>query len=383
MKLTRSEKMSLVFEALVTAAIVIMIYFAVYSIVTWMAAYALNRLTTNRFDSFLLEIRDAQYWGLTPFVLVFLIIAMVTFIYWRLKRRQRQYELSHIIDELHLIAQGDFSHRISKKGYSAEMRHVIDSIHTLVESAVNAMEEERRIEQTKDELITNVSHDIRTPLTSIIGYIGLIVGERYNSQEDLNHYASVAFNKAKQMKVLVDDLFEYIKVRQTTTKLNILRFDMVQLVEQLAVDFDLELQERNMNLEINPSHPSIIMEGDSEQIVRLMNNLMTNAIKYGKQGQEIEIMIQSKGESVKVQVKNSGSEISKNRLGKIFERFYRMETSRSTEIEGTGLGLAISKSIVDLHDGNISAKSEAGWTIFEFTLPKFRQAEISDERQPD
>lgn len=376
MKLTRSEKMTLVLEGLVTAAIVIMIYFAVYSIVTWLAAYALNNMVTNRFDAILVEIREAQYWGLTPFLVVFLLIAMVTFIYWRLKRRQRQYELAHIIDELHLIAEGDFSHRIDKEGYSGEMQHVIDSIHTLVESAVSAMEEERRIEQTKDELITNVSHDIRTPLTSIIGYIGLIVGGRYQSREDLNQYASVAYSKAKQMKVLVDDLFEYIKVRQPTTQLNILRFDMVQLVEQLAVDFDLELQNRDMTLDIQPSHPSVMMEGDSEQIVRLMNNLMTNALKYGADGQKIEITILSLKEKVRVQVKNSGSDLPGDRLNKIFDRFYRMETSRSPEIEGTGLGLAISKSIVDLHGGRISAKSKNGWTIFELTLPKFSPTTI-------
>lgn len=370
MKLTRSEKASLIMEGFITAAIVILIYFATYIIVTWLATYALNNLASNQLDGILMEIQNAQYWGLTPFLVISLAIAMMTFVYWRLKRRQRQYELSHIIDELHHIADGDFSHRISKKGYSVEMQHVIDSIHTLVESAVEAMEEERRIEQTKDELITNVSHDIRTPLTSIIGYIGLIHGGRYSTQEDLNKYASVAYSKAKQMKVLVDDLFEYIKVRQTSTKLNILRFDMVQLIEQLAIDFELQLDAKNMNLSVEPSRPSVMMEGDSEQIVRLMNNLMTNAIKYGAEGQDIRIEITSENRLIIVRVLNNGSELPENRLNMIFDRFYRMEESRSPEIEGTGLGLAISKSIVELHNGDILAKSEEDWTVFEVRLPQ-------------
>lgn len=370
MKLTRSEKASLIMEGFITAAIVILIYFATYIIVTWLATYALNNLASNQLDGILMEIQNAQYWGLTPFLVISLAIAMMTFVYWRLKRRQRQYELSHIIDELHHIADGDFSHRISKKGYSVEMQHVIDSIHTLVESAVEAMEEERRIEQTKDELITNVSHDIRTPLTSIIGYIGLIHGGRYSTQEDLNKYASVAYSKAKQMKVLVDDLFEYIKVRQTSTKLNILRFDMVQLIEQLAIDFELQLDAKNMNLSVEPSRPSVMMEGDSEQIVRLMNNLMANAIKYGAEGQDIRIEITSENRLIIVRVLNNGSELPENRLNMIFDRFYRMEESRSPEIEGTGLGLAISKSIVELHNGDILAKSEEDWTVFEVRLPQ-------------
>src|SRR5699024_2368960 len=252
MKLTRSEKISLIIEGFITAGIVILIYFATYTIMTWLASYALANIDSEAFNEVLLQIRDVQYWGLTPFLVIFLAIAMIIFIYWRLKRRQRQYELSHIIDELHLIAEGDFEHRISKKGYSSDMQHVIDSIHTLVDSAVEAMEEERRIEQTKDELITNVSHDIRTPLTSIIGYIGLIDAKRFTTQDELDKYVSIAYSKAKQMKVLVDDLFEYIKVRHPSTQLNIMRFDMVQLIEQLAIDFELQLKDQQMNLSVEP-----------------------------------------------------------------------------------------------------------------------------------
>ncbi|HLQ75416.1 MAG TPA: HAMP domain-containing sensor histidine kinase [Alloiococcus sp.] len=373
MKLTRSEKISLIIEGFITAGIVILIYFATYTIMTWLASYALANIDSEAFNEVLLQIRDVQYWGLTPFLVIFLAIAMIIFIYWRLKRRQRQYELSHIIDELHLIAEGDFEHRISKKGYSSDMQHVIDSIHTLVDSAVEAMEEERRIEQTKDELITNVSHDIRTPLTSIIGYIGLIDAKRFTTQDELDKYVSIAYSKAKQMKVLVDDLFEYIKVRHPSTQLNIMRFDMVQLIEQLAIDFELQLKDQQMNLSVEPSRPSVIMEGDSEQIVRLMNNLMTNALKYGAKGQDIKIEILSDNQMVTVRVMNTGSELPDDPINVIFDRFYRMEESRSPDIEGTGLGLAISKSIVDLHNGQITAKSEGDWTVFEVNLPHTQQ----------
>lgn len=373
MKLTRSEKISLIIEGFITAGIVILIYFATYTIMTWLASYALANIDSETFNEVLLQIRDVQYWGLTPFLVIFLAIAMIIFIYWRLKRRQRQYELSHIIDELHLIAEGDFEHRISKKGYSSDMQHVIDSIHTLVDSAVEAMEEERRIEQTKDELITNVSHDIRTPLTSIIGYIGLIDAKRYTTQDELDKYVSIAYSKAKQMKVLVDDLFEYIKVRHPSTQLNIMRFDMVQLIEQLAIDFELQLKDQQMNLSVEPSRPSVIMEGDSEQIVRLMNNLMTNALKYGAKGQDIKIEILSDNQMVTVRVMNTGSDLPDDPVNVIFDRFYRMEESRSPDIEGTGLGLAISKSIVDLHHGQITAKSEGDWTVFEVNLPHTQQ----------
>src|SRR5699024_10782069 len=154
MKLTRSEKISLIIEGFITAGIVILIYFATYTIMTWLASYALANIDSEAFNEVLLQIRAVQYWGMTPLLVIFLAVAMIISIYWRLKRRHRQDELSHIIDELHLIAEGDFEHRISKKGYSSDTQHVIDSLHTLVDSAVEAMEEERRIEQTQDELIT-------------------------------------------------------------------------------------------------------------------------------------------------------------------------------------------------------------------------------------
>ena len=231
------------------------------------------------------------------------------------------------------------------------------------------MEEERRIEQSKDELITNISHDIRTPLTSIIGYLGLIEEGRYQSDEELLHYTHTAFKKSKQMKNLVDDLFEYTKVRQTNTKLNIISFDLYQLLEQLAVDFELEAGNKNMNLEVLCHPLTFLMEGDTEKLVRVFNNLITNALKYGADGDTIMLTAEQDEQHAIITVKNNGENIPKEALDNIFERFYRVDQSRSQETGGTGLGLAIAHSIISLHHGEISVKSENGWTSFVIILP--------------
>ena len=144
---------------------------------------------------------------------------------------------------------------------------------------------------------------------------------------------------------------------------------MVQLVEQLAIDFELDLDQQETDLTIEPSQDSIMMDGDAEQLVRLMNNLVSNALKYGQAGQKIKITINQEYDQVRLQVANNGSDLPQERLDLIFDRFYRLEESRSSEIEGTGLGLPISKSIAQLHHGNIEAKSQDGWTIFEVVLP--------------
>lgn len=369
MKLTAQEKVRLLFEGVVTAGIILLCYLAAYEILRWFVT-AFPEFFGGMWyigDLFIL-IENQEVWGMTPYVTVFLVILAGGAIYWRLKRRYRQYELQHIITELHYIAQGNYTHKI-RGNYAGDIQKVVDSIHVLVDSTVEAMEEERRIEQTKDELITNVSHDIRTPLTSIIGYLGLIEEGRYNSPEEIKRYVHTAYEKSKQMKVLVDDLFEYTKVRQTTTPLQKVSFDMIQLLEQLAIDFELEAKQKNMEIVVRSKHNQLLMEADTEKLVRVFNNLISNALKYGKGGKLIQLDVDKVGEEAFITVKNDGEPLPEEALDQLFERFYRAETSRSQETAGTGLGLAIAQSIVELHGGSITAKTENGWTCFVIRLP--------------
>ena len=172
-----------------------------------------------------------------PFVLLLDVIVL----YWRLIRRYRQMQLRYIISELHYIAVEEIMIIVFHLNCVVTSIGLFANINGLVDSTVAAIEDERRTEQSKDELITNVSHDIRTPLTSIIGYLGLIEDRQYHSEEELLKYTHTAYVKAKQMKSLVDDLFEYTKVRQPSVPINVISFDMAQLVEQLAADFELEV----------------------------------------------------------------------------------------------------------------------------------------------
>src|SRR5699024_6569712 len=207
-KLTKKEFGELIFEAIVTMGIMYFIYMGLVLI--------FNRVVQSPPPELL---KWDTLWELTLFVdlvlvryrrfiLVTATIVAMLFTWWRLYRRYKQMQLRHVLDELRYVAAGNFEHRI-EANLSGNMNDVVHSINRLVESTVMAMEEERKIEQSKDELITNVSHDIRTPLTSIIGYLGLIEDKQYHSEEELLKYTHTAFMKAKQMKSLVEDLFEY------------------------------------------------------------------------------------------------------------------------------------------------------------------------------
>lgn len=369
MRLTRTERWRLAFEAVVTAGIIFLCYFAVYEIFRWFVI-TFQELFVDLwfFGNVVEDIGNQELWGLTPLVFLFLVIIAAVATYWRLKRRYRQYELKHIIKELHYIAKGNYDHRI-RGSYSGDIGKVVESIHVLVDSTVEAMEEERRIEQSKDELITNVSHDIRTPLTSIIGYLGLIEEDRYGSEEEAKKYVHTAYEKSKQMKALVDDLFEYTTVRQTTVPLEYVTFDMVQLLEQVAIDFELEAQKKERDIQISSSHKQIMMRADTEKIVRVFHNLLSNALKYGNGGSLILIEARKDAQNVLISIKNNGETLPKEAIEQLFERFYRAERSRSQETAGTGLGLAIAQSIVELHKGTITARVDDGWTVFDIVLP--------------
>ncbi|MFW7432476.1 sensor histidine kinase [Vagococcus carniphilus] len=368
--LTSKEKSELLIEGIVTIILLILLNLAMYMLLIQIVQSSLSienmisNISTSIYDTFYSPTSYA--WKKPIFFLLGIIDLSI--LYWRLIRRYRQMQQRHIISELHYISNGHYDHRIPFD-LSGDSGKLIRSINALVDSTVEAIEEERRIEQSKDELITNVSHDIRTPLTSIIGYLGLIEENKYSSDEELLKYTHTAYMKARQMKVLVDDLFEYTKVRQSNTPLSIMTFDMQQLIGQVVVDFELEASKKNVTVDFEATPSSLMMEGDTEKLVRVFDNLLSNALKYGVNGKQIIIHSEKIGSEVVITVKNDGKEIPKQSLDLLFDRFYRVEESRSQQTGGTGLGLAIAQSIVTLHNGYIYATSENGWTSFVIHLP--------------
>ena len=289
-------------------------------------------------------------------------------VYWRLIRRYRQMQLRHVIEELHYIADGHFDHRIPFV-VKTDLQKVIDSINALVDSTVASMEEERQIEQSKDDLITNVSHDIRTPLTSIIGYLGLLKSSELN--EDQAKYIKIAYDKALQMKALAEDLFEYTTLRSSTNnKLVLAPLHVNSMLEQVAAGFELEAEKKNITFNVVTRPRDLVIDADAKMIVRMLNNLISNALKYGHGATEINLIANKvNNKFVELRGENNGEQIPKKSLQKIFERFYRVESSRNLKTGGTGLGLAITKSIVDLHGGTIKCQSTSELTSFIIQLP--------------
>lgn len=370
MKLTGREKSSLIFEGVITVVLLILLNMAILTIIqdVIQSNPGVNNGIFMIKQSLRIGPMQAQIWSYQRILIIFLLLIDVWVVWWRLRRRYHLYLMNHIIGELHYIAQDHLDHRIPFRLKGNE-QHVITSVNALVDSAVQSMDDERKIEKSKDELITNVSHDLRTPLTSIIGYLGLIEDKQYQNEEDILKYTHIAYEKAKQMKNLVDDLFEYTKVQQHGAPVNIMRVDLDQLLEQLTASFALEAERRGIEISSKVVPNPLMIEADPEKLGRVFNNLVANAFKYGNGASYIRITAHQEQANVVVKVANDGTPIPKEAQSHLFERFYRAEASRSRATGGTGLGLAIVKSIVDLHHGQVTVTSDENETAFIVTLP--------------
>ena len=249
------------------------------------------------------------------------------------------------------------------------LQGIVDSFNLLISNMNRRAEEQRQSEESKDELISNVSHDIRTPLTSVIGYLGLIESKNYSDLGQILKYTHVAYKKSLEMQNLVNSLFEYANVQHATSRLNMTKFDMAQMLDQLSADFELEANKRGMEIIVNSKPEKIMMKGDTEKLGRVFNNLIMNAFKYGKGATHIWLTAEEKGKEVVVTVANNGAVIPEDSLKHVFDRFYRVEDSRSKKTGGTGLGLAIAQSMVQLHGGTIAVTSNEDKTSFISHFP--------------
>lgn len=370
LKLTRREKSSLILEGILTIILLGLLNLAVLTI---LQILMVNQPGVN-LGFFVMQQSVAvgpirmRIVGAQQILVILMLVADFVILWWRMVRRYHQYQMDHIISELHYIAQGHLEHRIPFSVKGAQ-QHVITSVNALVDSTARSIKEEREIEKSKDELITNVSHDLRTPLTSIIGYLGLIENHQYRSEEEIVQFANIAYNKAQQMKSMVDDLFEYTKVQFNAEKPKFVEVDLTQLLEQVSASFELEAEKHGIQMQTDFVQSPLMVEVVPDKIGRVFSNLVSNALKYGDGSSYIRIATQVKDDQVDITVANDGVPIPEESVQHLFERFYRVESSRSKQTGGTGLGLAIVQSIIETHHGHVGVKSDESATTFTVIIP--------------
>lgn len=283
------------------------------------------------------------------------------------RRHERRY-LELLIEEVHNLEEGTVNkipvENVGKLGQLAT------DINRMVERLRISMEEERRAEQTKNELITNVSHDLRTPLTSITGYLGLIDQDRYRDELEMRYYVNIAYEESLRLKQLLQDLFEFTRLQNKEMKLYRSRINLAEMLHQISEHFRFQLEENKMVCRLYLEDHQLYVTADGDKLRRVYENLITNAIRYGNEGKYLDIRGRIEDHEVVTEVINYGEPIPEKDLPHLFDRFYRVEKSRATQTGGSGIGLAITKHIIDLHQGSITAESNEHRTVFTVRLER-------------
>ncbi len=298
------------------------------------------------------------------YVLLGIAIFAVTFLL--LQSRSMNY-ITKISAAMQNISEGDLNTTVEVVG-DDEFSSMASNLNKMVGEIRELMDREREAERTKNELITNVAHDLRTPLTSIIGYLELLSGPVKLEAETQKKYINITYTKAKRLQKLIEDLFGFTKLNYGKMSMRVSKVDIVKLLSQLMEEFYPNFMEKNLAYELQSNVPAKVITADGNLLARLFDNLINNAIKYGADGKQILVKIHADASVVTVSVTNYGYVIPKEELPLLFNKFYRVEQSRSTNTGGTGLGLAIAKNIVDMHGGTIEVNSDLNGTVFTVKL---------------
>lgn len=266
------------------------------------------------------------------------------------------------------ISEGDLNTTVEVVG-DDEFSAMAANLNKMVADIRRLMDKERESERTKNELITNIAHDLRTPLTSIIGYLELLSAPTSSmSLEMEKKYINITYTKAKRLEKLIEDLFGFTKLNYGKVSMKVTKVDIVKLLSQLLEEFYPNFMDKDLAYELQSNVPAKMINADGNLLARLFDNLINNAIKYGAEGKRIVVKIHATESIVTVSVTNYGYVIPKEELPLLFEKFYRVEQSRSSNTGGTGLGLAIARNIVDMHGGTIGVTSDLNGTVFTVRL---------------
>lgn len=293
-------------------------------------------------------------------------IAIFTIAFLLLQEKSMRY-IGEISSAMQNISEGDLNTVVDVVG-DDEFSTMAMNLNKMVEDIKVLIDKERESERTKNELVTNVAHDLRTPLTSIIGYLELLSGDTPMTPEMQKKYINIAYIKAKRLEKLIEDLFGFTKLNCGKIAMNVGSVDIVKLLSQLMEEFYPSFVDKNLSYELESNVPAKVIKADGNLLARVFDNLINNAIKYGADGKRVLVTVDAGDEVVTVCVVNYGYVIPEDELPMIFDKFYRVEQSRSTDTGGTGLGLAIAKNIVEMHGGSIEVESSLKGTIFRVKL---------------
>lgn len=245
-----------------------------------------------------------------------------------------------------------------------------------VEAQMNRIKQEaqrnaqlaREAEQRKNDLIVYLAHDLKTPLTSVIGYLTLLRDEGQISEELRRKYLSVSLEKAERLEELINEFFEITRFNLSRLTLEVGRVNLTRMLEQITYEFRPMFDEKRLTCRLEAAG-ELELKCDANKLERVFDNLIRNAVNYSYEGSEIVICAEAAEDGVRLRFRNHGDTIPPEKLSRIFEQFFRLDSARASRTGGAGLGLAIAREIVELHHGTIEARSADETVEFDVFLP--------------
>ncbi|GHN02527.1 two-component sensor histidine kinase [Cytophagales bacterium WSM2-2] len=326
--------------------------------------YVYMVLAGSEFDSIALALQERylEKIGLRSFAVTLGAAFLIgLFSLWLLMRSLRD-----IIDGVKKIGQGDLNARIRIQS-EGELGRLSVTINQMAEMLLQNLDKLKEVDILRRDLIANISHDIRTPISIIHGYVEtLIIKQKELSEEQRAEYLKTVITNTERLERLVADLFELSKLesKQITPKKEILY--LLDLIQDLGAKYKLRANQKSITFEAECSIGNPTVHADVAMIDRVLQNLIDNAINYTPEFGKVRVFVSGDGEKAIIEVSNTGQGIPPDEIPKIFDRYYKVESLAG---RGTGLGLAIVKNILDMHDTKIIVHSEPSKNTFSFTLP--------------
>lgn len=272
------------------------------------------------------------------------------------------------LDEVVTATQTVYEQNSQAVELSEPLREVEQQMNQIKMSVLLGQQAVKEAEDKKNELVMYLAHDIRTPLTAVIGYLSLLDEAPDMPADQKAKYVGIALDKAERLETLINELFEITRYHTAAVQLQKTRVDLYALLAQVIDEFYPSLSARGNTIRIS-AEDGLTITGDPEKLARVFNNLLKNAAAYSYPNTEISISANRRGQNAVVVFQNHGQTIPAEQLTNIFEKFNRLDEARLSDTGGVGLGLSIAKEIVNLHGGEIIAQSSDETVSFTITLP--------------
>lgn len=303
-------------------------------------------------------------------ILVLSIIGIILIFKQQVERKQ----INKFIRVLEQIYHGNMNQRMRIRGANKEIKKLYEETNLVLDRFQDTFEQKKIMEESRKKMISNISHDLRTPLTALLGYIEVLQKDDTLSNEERERYLEIVHSKGEALYELLEEFFQLSKLESEDVILKLQKTNICETVRESVLNYYEDFIKINITPHIRIPEEDLYVLGHKESIHRIMGNLISNAIKYGADGQNIGVELYKKKDYICINVWDTGKGISKESIPYIFDRLYKGDKSRNKSKGGSGLGLTIVRKLVEKQNGYIKVISTPyEKTVFSFYIPQYKE----------